>query len=68
MGLKMKFKIDENECIGCGACTGTCPEVFEIPDDIAQVILSPVPEHLQKNALAAESGCPVEVISHTTEE
>jgi ferredoxin len=68
MGLKMKFKIDENECIGCGACAATCPEVFEIPDDIAQVILSPVPEHIQESALAAESGCPVEVITHITEE
>ena len=64
----MKFKVDQEECIGCGACTSTCPDVFEMPDDKAQVILSPVPEHLQESALAAESGCPVEAISHTTAE
>ena len=25
--------IDQNECISCGACVDTCPEVFRMNDD-----------------------------------
>lgn len=28
-----KVKVDKNKCIGCGACTATCPEVFELRAD-----------------------------------
>lgn len=60
----MKFTVDQNLCIGCGACEETCPEVFELPGDTSQVKLEPVPEGLQDAALAAEEGCPVGAISH----
>mgnify|MGYP003302018696 CR=1 FL=1 len=26
----MKVKVNENACIGCGACAAICPDVFEI--------------------------------------
>jgi len=61
----MKFKVDQETCIGCGACEETCPEVFELPDDTSQVKLAEVPEELQASALEAEEGCPVDAISHT---
>jgi ferredoxin len=60
----MKFKVDQDTCIGCGACEETCPEVFELPDGTSQVKLDPVPEELQETALEAEAGCPVSAISH----
>ena len=60
----MKFKVDQDTCIGCGACEETCPEVFELPDGTSQVKLAPVPEELQASALEAEDGCPVSAISH----
>ena len=59
----MKFKVDQEECIGCGACETTCPEVFEL-DDKSQVKLDPVPEEFQECALEAEENCPVQAISH----
>lgn len=31
----MKVKIDNEKCIGCGACTACCPEVFEMKNDKA---------------------------------
>jgi ferredoxin len=60
----MKFTVDQETCIGCGACEGTCPEVFELPDDTSTVVLDPVPEELQASALEAEADCPVGAISH----
>lgn len=27
------IKVDQAKCIGCGLCTSTCPDVFEIRDD-----------------------------------
>ena len=60
----MKFIVDQELCIGCGACEGTCPEVFELDDDKSQVKLDPVPEEFQTSALEAEENCPVEAISH----
>ena len=59
----MKFKVDQELCIGCGACEGTCPEVFEL-DDKSQVKLDPVPEEFQECALEAEENCPAQAISH----
>ena len=60
----MKFKVDQELCIGCAACEDICPEVFELPDDTSQVKLDPVPEELQASALEAEEGCPVDAISY----
>ena len=31
------IKIDQDKCIGCGACVGMCPEVFELKDGKAHV-------------------------------
>lgn len=59
----MKFSVDEELCIACGACEETCPEVFEV-DEFSSVKLDPVPEELEASALEAEDGCPVEAISH----
>ncbi len=61
----MKFKVDQELCIGCGACEGVCPEVFEMrDDDKAYVIKDPVPAELEDNALESEESCPVEAICH----
>lgn len=60
----MIITVDQDECIGCGACESTCPEVFELVEDKSQVKLNPVPEPLQECALSAENGCPVQAISH----
>ena len=35
----MKVKVNEG-CLGCGACTGICPDVFELDDEgLAKVIV-----------------------------
>jgi len=60
----MKFAVDHDLCIGCGACESTCPAVFELEEDKSHVKLDPVPEEHVEAALAAEDGCPVGAISH----
>ena len=62
----MKFTVDQNLCIGCEACQGIAPEVFEFPDSTSKVKIDPVPSALQPSALAAEKNCPVLAISHTS--
>jgi ferredoxin len=53
--------VDTNICIGCGACAGTCPEVFELKNDIS-VVVGP-DKCATCDCEAAVSGCPVQAIS-----
>ncbi len=57
----MKVKV-EDTCTACGLCVDTCPEVFEMGDDIAQVIVEEVPAEHEKAVQQAADECPVEAI------
>lgn len=61
----MHFAVDQESCIGCGACAGSCPEVFEVLDGKSNVKIDPVPDEYQECASSAEDGCPVGAISHS---
>jgi ferredoxin len=53
--------VDQDACIGCGACIEACPEVFELKDEKALVV------HTDKcstcNCQEAIDICPVTAIS-----
>ena len=54
-----KIKVDKELCIGCGACAATCPDTFEINDDmLAEVIKDEVTEEV----IEAVENCPTEAI------
>lgn len=57
----MKVTI-EDTCTACGLCVDTCPGVFEMGDDIAEVIVAVVPPELENDAQQAADDCPVEAI------
>ncbi len=52
----------EDTCTACGLCTDACPEVFELGDEIAQVIVDSVPQEHEEAVQQAAEECPVEAI------
>ena len=60
-GFIMKVKI-EDTCTACGLCVDTCPEVFEMGDEIVQVIVDDVPAEHEDAIQQAADECPVEAI------
>ncbi len=65
----MKFKVDENTCIGCGACEAICNEVFEISDDGFAVAKDEkiTDEEVKEKAVSAMEGCPTDAIHEEKE-
>lgn len=60
----MKAFVDKDICIGCGACTGICPEVFDMEDDgLAVAINGEISTELEQEAQDACEGCPVSAIT-----
>jgi ferredoxin len=57
----MKVKI-EDTCTACGLCVETCPEVFEMGPDMAQVVDEDVPPEFEDAVQQAADECPVEAI------
>ena len=59
----MKLKVNQDVCIGCGACQAICPDVFEINDEgLATTIIDEINDDLKDDAIDAKEGCPVGAI------
>lgn len=60
----MKFKVDQDKCIGCGACHSICEEIFDInKDGYAEAKdIEVTEESLKDDALSAKEGCPTDAI------
>lgn len=62
----MKFKVDENLCICCGACQAICKEVFEISDEGFAVAKDEEikDEEIKDEAISAMESCPTDAITN----
>jgi ferredoxin len=52
----------EDTCTACGLCADTCPDVFDMGDEMAIVIVDEVPEEFEDAVQQAADECPVEAI------
>ncbi len=58
----MKVTITD-DCISCGLCVETCPEVFDMPEgEKAVPKMDTVPDDLLEKAQEAAEACPVDAI------
>lgn len=62
----MKFKVNQDACICCGACAARCEEVFEIDDEEGYAVAKDeevTDEDIKERATDAMEGCPTGAIS-----
>ena len=55
-----KVTVNEELCTGCGLCSSSCPEIFEIKDDNKAHVKSSEPGNCDLNQVASE--CPLNAI------
>lgn len=56
-------KVDEDKCIGCGACVAMCPEVFEMNSEGKSIVKKC--EGVSEDSIKlAVNSCPVQAIEY----
>lgn len=59
----MKVKVNQDNCIGCGACEAICSEVFALNDDGLSTVIADNFENIDKATIKdAEESCPTSAI------
>ncbi len=59
----MKVKVNQDACIGCGACEQIDDEIFKINDaGLSEVIVEEVSTDKEENAKEAIDACPTSAI------
>lgn len=58
----MKAIVDVDACIGCGMCAQVSPEIYEMQDDKAVVLVDDIPEDKAEEAKNGAEQCPVDAI------
>ena len=59
----MKVKVNQDACIGCGACLSIAEDLFEMNEDgLSHAKVNEVPEDKQDQAKEAIESCPTGAI------
>jgi len=61
-----KIDVDDNLCIGCGACVSACPECFELNEDGKSVVIAGGVCDCDLDEVA--ENCPTDAITITDKE
>ena len=65
----MKVKVNQDACIGCGACTSIAEELFKINDaGLSEAKVEEVAADLVEKATEAIDSCPTGAIEEVVEE
>ena len=60
----MKVVVNQDNCIGCGACEAICPEVFNLNDDGLSTVICDNFENIDEDSVTeAVENCPTNAIS-----
>ncbi len=61
----MRITVEERGCLRYGMCVLEAPEVFALEDDdeIARVLVDPVPDELADRASVAVDACPMQALA-----
>ncbi len=60
----MKINVNQDACIGCGACLAIAEDLFEMNEDgLSQAKVSEVPEDKKDQAHEAVESCPTGAIT-----
>ena len=64
----MKIKVNQEACIGCGACTSVAEDLFEMNDDgFSTAKVEEVPADKEQQAKDAMETCPTGAITEGEE-
>lgn len=61
-GDNMKAKVNQDGCIGCGACEQLCPKVFRLNENGVAEVYEEVTPDVEALTKEAADTCPVSVI------
>jgi ferredoxin len=65
----MKVVVDQEKCIGCGACVAVCPAVFQLNEETHKaVVIEGADCDAAGCCQTAINGCGVQAISKVAEE
>ena len=59
----MNVTVDQQECVGCGACTEMAPDVFRMNDDEKSEVYGKVTDQNKAEVQEAIDVCPASCIS-----
>lgn len=64
----MKVKVNQDACIGCGACAAICEDVFEINDEgLSEVKTTEISKDIEQEVRDAIDSCPTGAIEEDGE-